>query len=190
MHLVGDAESLGDGVASCLGIAQSCMNRLLSLDQQHYMGFCPDAALPAFARSNEDMAVWATLNEQPSDHALVESSHSTGSSHAVVSAAAHLAYTASCCVGTDRALPDCFILWVAELMGSKPVALEFLSALVRSPACAYVWPSFGVKVLGDTPSLLLCQCLERLLKQAEPCIWGVFHGAGHSPCHVASRCLL
>ena len=68
--------------------------------------------------------------------------------------------------------------------------IDFLSALVRSPACAYVWPSFGVKVLGDTPSLLLCQCLERLLKQAEPCIWGVFHGAGHSPCHVASRCLL
>jgi hypothetical protein len=188
MVCAGDAASLAEGFASCLGTAQICMTRLLSVDQHHHTtDFCPDTSLLAIADIHGDIAVWATIIRALCDQAPVELNRNTVSSQKVVTAAAQLAYAASRCVGTNPALPDYFTLWVAELMGSKPVALDFLSALVRSPVCAYIWPSFGLKVLGDTPRLMLCQCLERLLEHAEPSMWGMFRSGGHSPCHAASR---
>mmetsp|Transcript_22983 Transcript_22983/g.50448 ORF Transcript_22983/g.50448 Transcript_22983/m.50448 type:complete len:329 (+) Transcript_22983:3-989(+) len=112
-----------------------------------------------------------------------------GSSREVVQAYAQLSAAVCMCLGWKSASPDPFLWWCALTMGHKALTCDFLTSLLQSPACVYWWPRFGSMAVGDLPRLVLCQCVEMVLEQEEPLLWGAFHMAGHSPSHACSRWL-
>lgn len=85
---------------------------------------------------------------------------------------------------------DMFLLWLGGVMqGFKPITVDLLADLTKSPAAAYWWPWFGTTSQGDVPRLALCTALQVVLEAAEPSLWGACMAAEYHPCHAASRWL-
>ena len=80
---------------------------------------------------------------------------------------------------------------------NEATALDLLSSLSRSPACEYWWPAYGRHASlagsgssGDRPRLLLCDCLQLVLRSERPCLMAACEAEGWSPaCHLAAKLL-
>ena len=102
---------------------------------------------------------------------------------------------------------DMFLVWISGLLGrtgapsipkdNEATALDLLSSLSRSPACEYWWPAYGRHASlagsgssGDRPRLLLCDCLQLVLRSERPCLMAACEAEGWSPaCHLAAKLL-
>ena len=109
----------------------------------------------------------------------------------------------------EQVCMDMFLVWISGLSGrtgppsipkdKEATALDLLLSLSRSPACEYWWPIYGRHASlagsgsgssGDRPRLLLCDCLQLVLRAERPCLMAACKAEGWSPtCHLAAKWL-